>query len=83
MDHQPSDQDRDDLALIVGHKAIAETINLKPSQFNESRRKGGMGFVWKEPGLGLVTTRQAARDYFNARINGGISTTSRPLDKPA
>lgn len=71
----------DDLTLIVGGRAIAEALKIRPDQFTESRRKGGLRFVWKEPGLGLVTTRRAARTYLDDRVKAANSMASAPLDK--
>lgn len=59
----------EDLEMIVGCRNIAAALRLNPNQVTESRRKGGLKFIWKEPGLGLVTTRQAARRYLLLRGN--------------
>ncbi len=59
----------DELALIVGAKKIADVLQISRQQFYNSRHRGGMPFVWNEPGLGLVTTRKAVREYFAARAH--------------
>lgn len=59
-----------DLALIVGAKAIADALEIKVKQFYNARNAGGLTFVWREPGLGLVTSRSAVKEYNRARATG-------------
>lgn len=68
----------DDLELIVGCKAIAAACKLTTRQVTNSREKGGLSFIWREPGLGLVTTRAAAARYLQGRAAGIIANDSGP-----
>lgn len=69
------------LSLIIGAKQIAEALQIDEITFHSARRKGGLAFVWKEAGMGLVTTREAAAEYFRARWKGVVTAAPVPLDK--
>jgi hypothetical protein len=55
------------LALIVGVPKIAAALNLTEHQVVNARRRGGLKFIWKEEGLGIVTSEWAAQEYMRRK----------------
>ncbi len=67
----------DDLRLIVGARAIGKALNLSTDQVNNARKNGGLKFIWKERGLGLVTSRRAVREYQEVRIRKEAASNAK------
>lgn len=73
----------DDLTLICGVTSIAAALKLTEAQVHHARRMGGLRFIWKEPGLGIVTSRAMALKYLQMRAKmTGAMDDPEPLDNP-
>jgi hypothetical protein len=54
--------DNEDASLIVGAENIAVALSITRAQFYKARHKGGLKFVWQEPGPALPQQRLQRRN---------------------